>query len=151
MNTELLMLLGILGISYIGHNMTVVYAAAIVVLLKLLGLDTMMNAIEQNGIRYGIILLTVAILIPIATGKVTMAVMLESFKTPMGIIAVIVAVFAAAVGGMGVELLKTSPEVVSALIIGTMIGVFFFNGIAIGPLIAAGMVYVLMSIGKLFH
>lgn len=151
MSSELLMLFGILGISYIGHNMSVAYAAAIVILLKLLGLDTLMSAVEHNGIRYGIILLTVAILVPIATGKVTMSIMIDSFRTPMGIIAVVVAIFAAAAGGMGVELLKASPEVVSALIIGTMIGVFFFNGIAVGPLIAGGMVYVLLSIGKMFH
>ena len=34
----------------------------------------------------------------------------------------------------------------ATLIIGTMIGVFFFRGVPVGPLIAAGVVYVIMSL-----
>jgi uncharacterized membrane protein (DUF441 family) len=131
--------------------MSVAYATIIVIILKVLGLDSIMGMVEQSGVKYGIILLTVAILMPIATGKVTFQVMIDTFKTPLGITAVLVAVFTAIAGGQGVELLKTSPEIVSALIIGTMIGVFFFNGIAVGPLIASGLVYAILSIGKLFH
>ena len=33
-----------------------------------------------------------------------------------------------------------------ALLVGTMAGVFFFKGLAVGPLIAAGVVYFVMSI-----
>jgi len=149
LNTELLTLFGLLGLSYIGHNLTVVYATAIVIALKLLGLDALMGQIEQNGIRYGIILLTIAILIPIATGKVNFDVMVHSFRTPAGIIAVVVAVLVAIAGSLGVELLQTSPEIVSAFIIGTMIGVFFFKGIAVGPLIAGGIVYIILRIGRM--
>ena len=49
-------------------------------------------------------------------------------------------------GGGGVELLKNDPHIVAALIIGTIIGVCFFKGVAVGPLIAGGMTYALMKL-----
>ncbi len=150
MYSEYLALGTILLLSIIGHNTSVAYAAAIVLILKLLGLTSLLNIIGSNGLNWGIILLTVAILIPIATGEVTVQIMLNSFKTPLGIIAIIAGILAAAAGGSGIQLLKSSPEVVSALIIGTMAGVFFFKGIAVGPLIAGGLTYAVMQLLALF-
>ena len=136
----------ILLLSIIGHNMTVAYAAGIVFVIKALGLTSLLQVIGSNGIHWGILILTVAILIPIATGEITLHIMLDSFKTPLGIIAIIAGILAVAAGGSGVALLKTSPEVVSALLIGTMAGVFFFKGIAVGPLIAGGFTYAVMQL-----
>ncbi len=150
MYSEYLMLGAILLLSIVGHNMTVVYASGIVIILKLFGLTSIVSALGTHGLNWGIILLTAAILVPIATGEVTIQIMLDSFKTPMGIIAIIAGVLAAAAGGCGIDLLKTSPEVVSALIIGTMAGVFFFHGIAVGPLIAGGFTYFVLHIFTLF-
>lgn len=151
MSVETLTLAGILGISYLGHNMSVVYATAILLVMKLLGLDSWFPQIESNGLNWGIIMLTVAILVPIATGRISLAVMMESFKSPLGIIAILAGIFAAVAGGLGIGLLKCTPEVVSSLIVGTMIGVFFFKGITVGPLIAGGMVYIVLTIGKFFQ
>ena len=138
--SEYLALGFILLLSIIGHNTSVAYAATIVLVLKLLGLTSLLNVIGSNGLNWGIILLTMAILVPIANGEITVKIMLDSFKSPLGITAIIAGTLAAASGGYGVQLLKSSPEVVSALIIGTMIGVFFFKGITVGPLIAGGLV-----------
>ena len=136
----------ILILSYIGHNMSVCYATLIVLALKVLGLNGLLNALGSDGLNWGIILLTAAILVPIAAGTVTIQNMIDSFKTPLGVTAMIAGVLAAVAGGSGITLLKSSPEVVSALIIGTMAGVFFFKGIAVGPLIAGGITYLVMSI-----
>ena len=136
----------VLLLSILGSNTSVAYAAAIVLVLKVLGLNSVLHTIGANGINWGIILLTVAILVPVATGDITVQNMIDSFKSPLGIVAVIAGILAAASGGYGVQLLKSTPEVVSALIIGTMAGVFFFKGIAVGPLIAGGFVYLIMHI-----
>ena len=148
--SEYLALSVILLLSIVGHNSSVAYAAGIVLILKILGLTQVISTLEANGLNWGIILLTVAILMPIATGEVTIRIMMESFKTPLGLAAIIAGIIAAAMGGYGIQLLKNTPEVVSALIIGTMIGVFFFKGIAVGPLIAGGMVYMIMSVLSVF-
>lgn len=151
MNNTYIPLLAIFAISFFGHNMSVAYATGILIIMKLLGLDALFPTIEAHGLSLGIMLLTIAILVPIATGRITLPIILESFKSPLGIIAILAGVFAAFSGGIGIDLLRSSPEIVSSLIIGTMIGVFFFKGITVGPLIAAGMVYMILSLGKLFH
>lgn len=151
MYNEYILLLILLALSYIGHNMSVFYAVGIILLLKILQLDMLMQFIESNGLNYGVILLTIAILLPLANGKISIDMMLDSIKSPVGIIALVAGVFAAASGGYGITLLKNSPDVVSALVIGTIIGVFFFKGIPVGPLIAGGITYMILNLFKLFH
>ena len=146
MYSEYLMLLLILALGLIGHNTTVAYAVIIVLVLKLLGLTAMLDILSVNGLNWGIVLLLAAILVPIATGDVTIANMIDAFKSPLGVAAIVCGVLAAMAGGGGVELLKSDPHIVAALIIGTIIGVCFFKGVAVGPLIAGGMTYALMKL-----
>jgi len=146
MYSEYIAIAAILILSLVGHNLSVAYAAGIILIIKVLGLTSIMSLLQTNGLNWGIILLTIAILIPVATGEVTIQIMINSFKSPLGITAIIAGILAAASGGLGIQLLKSSPEVVSSLIIGTMIGVFFFMGITVGPLIAGGIVYMVMNI-----
>ncbi len=151
MYTEYITLAAVLLLSYLGHNMTVVYATAIVLGIKLLGLTSVLQSLGTHGLNWGIILLTAAILVPIADGTVTIHTMIDSFKTPIGITALIAGLLAAIAGGSGVVLLKDTPEIVSALIVGTMAGVFFFKGIAVGPLIAAGFTYFVLQLASHYH
>lgn len=151
MSSEYIILLALLALSYIGHNMSVFYAVAIILALKILHLDSLMSFVESHGINYGVILLTVAILIPLATGKITPAMMLDSVKSPVGILALAAGIFAAVAGGQGIALMKQTPDIVTSLVIGTMIGVFFFKGIAVGPLIAGGITYMIISLFKILH
>ena len=146
MYSEYLMLLLILALGIIGHNTTVAYAVIIVLVLKLLGLTAMLDILSVNGLNWGIVLLLAAILVPIATGDVTIANMIDAFKSPLGVAAIVCGVLAAMAGGGGVEILKDDPHIVAALIIGTIIGVCFFKGVAVGPLIAGGMTYALMKL-----
>lgn len=151
MSNEYIILLVLLALSYIGHNMSVFYAVGIILILKVFHLDSLMQLVETNGLNYGIILLTIAILIPLANGKITIQMMINSFTSPIGILALLAGIFAAVAGGSGISLLKDSPDVVTSLVIGTMIGVFFFKGVAVGPLIAGGITYMVLNLLKLFH
>ena len=150
MYIEYITLIAVLLLSYFGHNMTVVYATGIVLLLKALGLTPALEALGTQGLNWGIIILTAAILVPIANGTITIHTMIDAFRSHAGIIAIIAGLLAALAGGSGVELLKSTPDVIPALIIGTMAGVIFFHGVAVGPLIAGGVTYfVLQIIGRL--
>ncbi|MBR1397687.1 MAG: DUF441 domain-containing protein [Selenomonadaceae bacterium] len=130
--------------------MTVVYAAIIVLVLKFIsqisGQVQILEYMGTHGLNLGVIVLTAAVLVPIADGTVTISTMINSFKTPIGIVAVTAGLLAAISGGAGVPLMQSNPNVVPALLVGTMAGVFFFKGLAVGPLIAAGVVYFVMSI-----
>ena len=150
MYIEYITLGAILLLSFAGHNMTVFYASAIVLGLKVLGLTSLLNTLGSQGLNWGIIILTAAILVPIANGTITIHTMLTAFRTHAGIIAIIAGLLAAVAGGSGVDLLKDTPDIIPALIIGTMAGVLLFNGVAVGPLIAGGLTYFILYLGKLF-
>ena len=150
LSSEYLTLILVLILSLVGHNMTVVYATIIVLALKvcsqLFGLTSVMTYMGSHGLNLGIIILTAAVLIPIADGTVTLSDMIDSFKTPIGIVGITAGLLAAMAGGAGVPLMQSNPHVIPALLVGTMAGVFFFKGLAVGPLIAAGFTYFVMSI-----
>lgn len=54
-------MLAILICGVVGHNMSVAYAAGAVILLKVLGLNQVIDVLGDKGITWGIILLTAAI------------------------------------------------------------------------------------------
>lgn len=151
---EYLMIFFIFGLSFFGHNMTVVYAAVIVIVAKIFSQifsePIILEYLGDHGLQIGIIILTAAILVPIANGTVTLATMINSFKSIPGIVALIAGLLAAIAGGSGVPLMQENPNVIPALIVGTMAGVFFFKGIAVGPLIAAGFTYFILAIFEHF-
>lgn len=151
MSSELLPLLIILILGVLANNTSVGIAAATLLLLKLLGLSNWFDAIESKGLSIGITILTIAILTPVASGRITLLNMVESFKNPVGLVAVAAGVFAAWAGGRGIPFMNNSPEIITSIIIGTIAGVCFLDGVPVGPLIAGGLVYMAMSITKLWN
>ena len=151
MDQSYIILLAILGLSLVGHNMSVAYATGAILVIKLLGLTQVLDLLGKHGLNWGIILLTVAILVPIANGSIGYKEIVECFKGRVGLISLVIGIFVALAGFNGVNFLKEAPEIVSSLIIGTMIGVFFFNGVPVGPLIAAGVTYWILSALKYLH
>lgn len=150
MNWENLPILIILFLSVIGNNHSVSIAAAALLVIKLLGADNVFPLLESHGITVGITILTIAILVPLATGRISLQDMAEAFKTPVGITAIAAGIFAAWAAGRGMFFIKDSPEVVTSLVVGTIAGVCFFKGLAIGPLIAGGLVYLAVTFVNLF-
>ena len=152
--SEYLTLAFVLILSIVGHNMTVVYATVIVIAAKFFaqvsGAPIILEYVGDHGLQFGIIILTAAILVPIADGTVTISTIIDSFKSLPGIVALTAGLLAAISGGAGVPLMQTNPNVIPALIVGTMAGVFFFKGIAVGPLIAAGFTYFVLALIEYF-
>lgn len=145
----------ILLLSVIGHNSTVIYAAIMVLVLKavsqITGTPMILEYLGGHGLTLGVIILTAAILVPIANGTITIGVMIDAFRTPVGILAMVSGLLAAVSGGLGVPLMQSNPNVIPALLVGTMAGVFFFKGVAVGPLIAAGFTYFVMAVIEYFR
>lgn len=150
MNWDNLPLLVILVLSVIGNNHTVSIATLILLLIKLLGFDNWFPVIESHGITIGIIILTLAVLTPIAQGRMSSTAMLDAFKTPLGLMAITIGIFVAWVAAKGVPFMNASPEIVTSLVLGTIIGVCFFQGLAVGPLIAGGLVALVANVFGLF-
>lgn len=137
----------ILLIAAIGKNMSLIIATVFVMILKLLPFATKwMPIIEAKGINWGVTVISVAILIPIATGRIGFNDLIKAFKTPAGWIAVAAGIAVAILSKYGVDQLAAVPQVTVALVLGTIIGVVAFKGVAAGPVIASGMTYVIVSL-----
>ncbi len=150
MNFENLPLLIILVLGVLGNNHSVSIAALILLLIKLLGFGQWFPFIEAHGINIGVIILTLAVLVPLAQGRIDAGDIASALKSPVGLVALAVGIFVAWVAAQGVPFMKGSPETVTALVSGTIIGVCFFNGLAVGPLIAGGLVSLLVSLSGLW-
>ncbi len=48
-------------------------------------------------------------------------------------------------GGRGVTLMGSQPQLVAGLLVGTVLGVALFRGVPVGPLIAAGLVSLIVG------
>lgn len=140
----------ILLVAVLGKNMSLIIATIVVLILKLLPFATKwLPIIELRGINWGVTVISVAILIPIATGKIGFQDLFKAFKSPAGWIAVAAGIAVAILSKYGVNQLAAVPQVTVALVLGTIIGVVAFKGVAAGPVIASGMTYLIVSLFNL--
>ncbi|MOA06100.1 hypothetical protein D3C78_1257230 [compost metagenome] len=141
----LLLLLAALGIF--SSNMPITVAMIVLLLLRVLHLHYMFPWLEKYGLTVGIIVLTIGVMTPLASGKIPLSTIWSSFLHWKSLLAIAVGILVAWLGGRGVTLMSSQPTVVAGLLIGTVLGVAFFRGVPVGPLIAAGILSLL--IGKL--
>ena len=140
----------ILLVGAITNNKSIVFATIFVLILKCLfniteyfkikgvNIEGIMTQFRKEGINWGVLIITIAILIPIATGEIGFSHLLSAFKSPVGWVAIISG------------LLSGQPEITVALVIGTIMGVVFFKGIAAGPVIASGITFCILKVLELF-
>ncbi|CAH0121611.1 MULTISPECIES: DUF441 domain-containing protein [unclassified Paenibacillus] len=145
MPSLLLLILAALGLM--SSNATFSIAMVVLLLLRLTHLHQMFPWIEKYGLTVGIVILTIGVMSPIASEKISLQTMLQSFMHWKSLLAIAVGVLVAYLGGRGVTLMGNQPTVVAGLMIGTVIGVAFLRGVPVGPLIAAGILSLL--IGKM--
>ena len=135
-----LILIGLAILSYFVHNTAVTLSILILLAIKLTPLAQFFPYVEKQGITIGIIILTVAVMAPLASGSLPASSLTKSFASWQSIVAVLVGIFVAWLGGRGVSYMSVQPSVIGGLLMGTVIGVAFFRGVPVGPLIAAGIV-----------
>lgn len=140
-----LILLLVMIAGLLGQNEVVGLAAGAMLLLNLLDARFVLKLLESHGVDVGVFFLLIGVLLPFATGKL-------GFKTAdtvlslQGLLVVLVGVMATYLAAKGVDLLTVRPEVMIGLVIGSVLGVAFFDGIPAGPLVAAGIAALLLRI-----
>lgn len=143
----LLFLLLLLVIGLIAKNSSLLISVAVLLLLKIVGLDSKLFSILQSkGINWGVTIITIAVLAPIASGEIGFKELAASFKSPFAWIALISGMIVALLAKGGVKLLANDPQITTALVLGTILSVSIFKGVAVGPLIGAGIAYLAMKI-----
>lgn len=145
MDTISLVLLGLTALGVVSGNSPVAISMVVLLLLRLLGLHQAFPWLEKHGLTVGIILLTIGIMAPLASGKMSLQTVGQSFLHWKSLLAIGVGMLVAYLGGRGASLMGSDPTVVAGLLIGTVLGVAFFKGVPVGPLIAAGILSLLIG------
>ncbi|CRK84389.1 DUF441 domain-containing protein [Neobacillus massiliamazoniensis] len=148
---SLLFLLLLLVIGFIAKNSSLIIAIGALLLLKICGLDSKWFAfLQTKGINWGVTIITIAVLAPIASGQIGFKDLGASFKSPYAWIALVSGMIVALLAKGGVKLLADDPQITTALVLGTILSVSIFKGVAVGPLIGAGIAYAAMKFFSFF-
>jgi uncharacterized membrane protein (DUF441 family) len=146
-----LFLLLLLVIGLIAKNNSLIIAVLVLIIIKLLGFESKIFSILQSkGINWGVTIITIAVLAPIASGAIGFKDLTGAFKSPYAWIALISGIAVALLAKGGVTLLAKDPHITTALVLGTILSVALFKGVAVGPLIGAGIAYLFMKIIDFF-
>jgi len=144
-------LIGLLIIGIAAKNQSLMIAVAFLLVLKVTGLgDKWFSIIQQKGINWGVTIITIAVLIPIASGEIGFKQLQESLRSSYAWVALLSGIFVAIIASRGLHLLQNDPHITAALVFGTILAVALFKGIAVGPLIGAGIAYLAMKIVGIF-
>lgn len=146
-----IILLSILVVSVLGKANSVAIASCILLLIKLLNIEkSIFPIIENNGVFCGLVILIAAILIPIASGKITFINIKNIFLSPIGIIALLLSLFTTYLSGLGLQYLTVQghSDVMPAMILGAVLAAAFLGGVPVGPLITSGILALGLKIFK---
>lgn len=146
-NQSLIFLLLLLAIGFIAKNNSLMIAVAFLLLLKIIGFDSrQFSFIQSKGINWGVTVITIAVLAPIASGEIGFRDLSGAFKSPYAWIALVSGIIVALLAKGGITLLSEDPHITTALVLGTILSVSLFKGVAVGPLIGAGIAYMAIRI-----
>ena len=148
LDLNLIVLLVLLACGVFSHNTAITIAAGVLIVFRITPLSEFFPFLQQHGLNVGIIILTIGVLSPIASGKIPGDAILKSFLSWKSLLAIIIGLAVAWLGGRGVKLMSNQPDVVAGLLIGTVAGVAVLRGVPVGPLIAAGMLSLLIGIDR---
>ena len=143
-NMVALLLVFLIVLGLISQNSAITISAAVLLIMQQTSLSKYIPILEQYGVKIGIIILTIGVLAPLVSGNIQLPDLSSFLNWKMGV-SILTGVFVAWLAGKGVPLMSEQPDLVTGLLIGTIIGVSFLGGIPVGPLIAAGILAVLIG------
>ena len=136
----------ILIIGIASKNGILAAASGIVLIIGLLDLDRLYPFLERRGIEAGLLLLTPALLIPFATGRIPLGALWNTVTSYVGLAAIIGGLAGAYLNAQGIDLIRHKPEILPGILIGVIISVAFLGGTAVGPIMAAGIAAVIIAL-----
>ncbi|CAG7612541.1 hypothetical protein PAESOLCIP111_01543 [Paenibacillus solanacearum] len=140
------LLVALIVIGLLGRSHIITTAACVLLVVKLLSLDRYLPTIERRGLELGLLFLTMGVLVPFASERISLKDVTSMFTTWPGILALVGGAIATYMNGKGLELLKIDPQMIVGLVIGSIFGIIFLKGIPVGPLMAAGITAFLLKL-----
>lgn len=145
LDLNLMVLIVLLACGVLSHNSAITIATAVLIIFRLTPLQVYFPFLQNYALHIGIVVLTIGVLTPIASGKIPGDDILKSFFNWKSVLAILVGITVAWLGGRGVKLMSNQPNIVAGLLIGTVAGVALLRGVPVGPLIAAGILSLLIG------
>ncbi|AHG86148.1 hypothetical protein F544_9190 [Bibersteinia trehalosi USDA-ARS-USMARC-190] len=143
-NAVALLLVVLIILGLISQNSAVTISAAVLLIMQQTLLSKFIPFVDQYGLKIGIIILTIGVLSPLVSGRITLPELAQLLNWKMAL-SIVAGVLVAWLGGRGVNLMGSQPVLVTGLLIGTVIGVAFLKGVPVGPLIAAGILSLVLG------
>lgn len=143
-NPIALFLVALILLGVLGNNNSITISATILLLMQQTVLNKYIPYLEKYGLTIGIIILTIGVLSPIVSGKIALPNLATLLNWKM-LLAILAGISVAWLGGRGINLMGNQPILVTGLLIGTIIGVAFLKGVPVGPLIAAGILSLIVG------
>ena len=78
-------------------------------------------------------------------GQLTMENMISSYSGP-SVFAILGGIIGAYLNSQGLDLVAVEPSIIPGILIGVMVSVFFFGGVSVGPIMAAGITALLVRV-----
>lgn len=143
-DVTLLILLGLAALGFISHNTTVAVSILVLIIVRVTPLSTFSRGLKtgakyrdnhSDDWRYG----------PHRQRDAT-ALNPDSLVSELEIAGGNCSRrYCLLAGGRGVTLMGSQPQLVAGLLVGTVLGVALFRGVPVGPLIAAGLVSLIVG------
>lgn len=144
-----LVLVALIIIGLAGRSSIITTAACILLIIKLTHLDRYLPSIERRGIELGLLFLTLAVLVPFASGRVQPKDIVAAFSGWIGWVALAGGAIGAYLNSRGLDTLKMDPQLIVGIVVGSIVGVIFLRGIPVGPLMAAGLTAIFIKVIQL--
>jgi uncharacterized membrane protein (DUF441 family) len=144
-----IVLVTLIIIGLVGRSPIIATAACILLAVKLVHLERFLPAIERRGLELGLLFLTFSVLVPFASGRIQPKEITAVLTTWPGWLALIGGAAATFINGKGLDLLRIDPQIIVGLVLGSIVGIVFFRGVPVGPLMAAGITAILYKLFKL--
>lgn len=129
----------IFGIGLLSKSDLLVLASIVLFVLRITRLGNVLFLLDNIGIKIGLLFLLLSVLAPLTNGSISFVEIIKSYKSMIALFALISGILATKIVGIGLGLLDNNPELIVAMLLGSIIGIVFFNGVPVGPLLAAGL------------
>ncbi|MCT8975418.1 DUF441 domain-containing protein [Clostridium sp. CX1] len=132
--------------SFFAKNKNMSIAAIIILILTFSNNEKPLLFIEKYFLDVGMIFLMMWMLVPIVKSGDSIVTNIKNLLNINGMVSLLSGIFVAVLAAKGIGFLKGSIDVMSGVIIGSIVGIALLGGAPVGPLIASGIAYEVVKI-----
>lgn len=151
MQTASYLLLCLLIVGILGRSYLVAISSCILLVIQFSNLEQLLLPfLEQEGLKIGLLILMVYLLLPLSKGEVQMKEIRYNFSSLLGIIALLGGAIATHLNSEGLKIMTQMPQIIFGMTIGTILGTVFLKGVPCGPVMTAAITAILIHLFSLF-